>query len=73
LRQVLVNLVSNAIKFTDDGEIAIDINVIDSGDQDVQLQVSVSDTGVGVDDDVRENLFTAFVSSDRPESNQQLA
>lgn len=71
LRQVLVNLVSNAIKFTNDGEISIDINVIDRDDQGVQLQVSVSDTGVGVDDDIREHLFTPFVSSDRPESNQQ--
>jgi len=71
LRQVLVNLVSNAIKFTDDGEISIDINVIDRDDRGVQLQVSVSDTGAGVDDDIREHLFTPFVSSDRPESSQQ--
>jgi len=71
LRQVLVNLVSNSIKFTDSGEVSIDISVVIRDDQDVQLQISVSDTGVGVDDDVREHLFTPFVSGDRPESNQQ--
>ncbi len=54
LRQILANLVSNAIKFTDAGEVQISIDYQDT------LQIKVSDTGIGISEERRERLFSAF-------------
>ncbi len=48
LRQVIVNLVSNALKFTEQGEVKISVEVIKSNSDDVDLKISVSDTGIGI-------------------------
>jgi CheY-like chemotaxis protein len=64
LRQVLVNLVGNAIKFTEKGEIVIRA-VVDNIDQNkVQLLFSVSDTGIGIPRDQQKVVFDRFVQAD---------
>ncbi|QDG54290.1 response regulator [Persicimonas caeni] len=60
LRQVLINLVTNAIKFTDEGEIGVHVGVDWRVDEQVCLHVSVRDTGSGIDPEVTEFIFGAF-------------
>jgi two-component system sensor histidine kinase/response regulator len=64
LNQVLVNLVSNAIKFTEDGEIVVSVTLLDVDDGDVFLRLSVTDTGIGMDEAQRARLFDAFTQAD---------
>jgi nitrogen-specific signal transduction histidine kinase/CheY-like chemotaxis protein len=63
LRQCLLNLVSNACKFTKAGEIAIDVTLYESADGP-RLRVCVSDTGVGIAPDQAGRLFKPFVQAD---------
>ena len=62
-RQVAVNLLTNAIKFTDVGSVTL---IVDGIEQDgyVTLQCEVQDTGIGVDEKVRDKLFDAFEQAD---------
>lgn len=64
LNQVLVNLVSNAIKFTDEGEINVAVTLLEKSDTQVWLRISVTDTGIGMDEEQRANLFQAFTQAD---------
>ena len=64
LRQVLVNLVGNAVKFTDHGEVVVDV-VLDRHDGDeVVLKFTVSDTGIGIPAEKQWQIFGAFVQAD---------
>jgi signal transduction histidine kinase len=64
LRQVLLNLVSNAIKFTPVGKVSVKVNVADSSEQGVQLLFEVQDTGIGLTPDAQARLFQPFVQAD---------
>jgi CheY-like chemotaxis protein/HPt (histidine-containing phosphotransfer) domain-containing protein len=64
LRQILVNLVSNAIKFTERGEIFILVNKISDDGDFIELEFSVRDTGLGIPSDKIEKLFKAFSQID---------
>jgi two-component system sensor histidine kinase/response regulator len=65
LRQILINLVSNAIKFTDRGEVVIDVEAFDRDDpRRTCLQFSVRDTGIGITPEQRSRLFRAFSQGD---------
>ncbi len=60
LRQVLVNLVGNAIKFTEQGEILVRCDLHAQDDQGVLLEFSVSDTGIGIPEEKRDLVFESF-------------
>ncbi len=60
LRQVLINLLGNAIKFTDRGTVTLQIDVLDSSDTQASLVFQVIDTGVGIDEADCAKLFQAF-------------
>ncbi len=60
LQQILVNLIGNAVKFTEVGEIFVDINAETITPERVRLHVSVSDTGIGIAPDKREQIFSPF-------------
>ena len=62
LQQILINLVGNAVKFTDAGEVIIDVGVGRSDDGETLLSVSVSDTGIGMSEEAAKNLFMPFAS-----------
>lgn len=65
LRQIVVNLVGNAIKFTDQGEVVLDVMKIgDAGDNQVDVRVSVRDTGIGIPRDRQSAIFDAFEQAD---------
>jgi two-component system sensor histidine kinase/response regulator len=60
LRQVLVNLVGNAVKFTESGEVLIEMSLADSTDDRATLHCSVTDTGIGIDPDQQARIFDSF-------------
>lgn len=64
IRQVLNNLLSNALKFTPSGSIALQVAVLESSADDFHARLSVSDTGIGVPDDMRESIFAPFKQAD---------
>ena len=63
-RQVLVNLVGNAVKFTEEGEIVVDIEIERQDDDFVFLHCSVIDTGIGIDPGKQEMIFAPFAQAD---------
>ena len=63
-RQVMLNLVSNAVKFTDHGQVRVDISTGARQNQRVEIKVAVADTGVGLSDEQRGRLFGAFTQAD---------
>jgi PAS domain S-box-containing protein len=64
IRQVLTNLLGNAVKFTAAGEITIRVALEDSGANGLVLRFEVSDTGIGVSADAQARLFQPFVQAD---------
>ena len=68
LKQVLTNLISNAIKFTSEGHVLVRTMAEDESDEHVQLRISVQDTGIGLSAPDLENLFSAFSQADNSNS-----
>ncbi len=64
LRQILVNLIGNAIKFTQQGEVALEINPQQDGQGNVTLHFTVRDTGIGIAADQQARVFQAFEQVD---------
>ncbi len=64
LRQVLLNLVSNAIKFTEQGEVAVEVEEESRTDREIKLHFSVRDTGIGIAPEKLESIFQPFVQAD---------
>ncbi len=64
LRQVVVNLVANAVKFTDVGEIAVQVAVESLSGSEARIRFSVSDTGIGIPLDKQERIFAGFTQAD---------
>lgn len=64
LRQVLINLAGNAVKFTDHGSVQLDVSLVDENEQRLRLRFTVTDTGIGVPLAVRHRLFDAFEQAD---------
>lgn len=64
LQQILINLLSNAIKFTDAGEVRLTVRHKALGSGTFQVQISVKDTGIGIDEEARKRLFAPFVQAD---------
>ncbi|WP_230470390.1 response regulator [Lujinxingia vulgaris] len=64
LRQVLINLVGNAIKFTESGQIEVRVSCEECGDHQVTVQLAVRDTGVGIPKKEQQRIFEAFQQVD---------
>lgn len=64
LGQVLLNLVNNAVKFTEQGQVRLAVEVIDKSDSDIELAFSVTDTGIGMTEQQQAGLFQAFTQAD---------
>lgn len=64
LRQVLLNLIGNAVKFTERGEISVHVNCLMLDTEWIQLKCAVTDTGVGITEEAQQRIFTAFSQAD---------
>ena len=70
LRQILVNLVGNAIKFTEHGEVRIAVRCLREGDKAARMQFTVADTGIGIPADKIHELFQPFMQADASASRR---
>ena len=64
LRQILLNLAGNAVKFTETGSVRLDVQVVAGGDASTCLRFTVTDTGIGIPAEARIRLFEAFEQAD---------
>jgi len=64
LRQILLNLGGNAIKFTESGAVTLRCKVLDQGSRKARLLFEVEDTGLGIGEELRERLFEPFTQAD---------
>ena len=70
LRQILVNLAGNAVKFTDTGEVDVRVEKVEETSERVKLRFSVRDTGIGVSAKQQERLFQSFSQADSSTSRK---
>ncbi|HBN75016.1 MAG TPA: hypothetical protein DD473_04205 [Planctomycetaceae bacterium] len=64
LRQVLVNLIGNALKFTESGQVSVEVQADDVADNRQMISLSVQDTGIGMPEEIQERLFLPFEQAD---------
>jgi PAS domain S-box-containing protein len=64
LRQILINLIGNSIKFTEQGEVTLNVQLQKQTDQNAILKFSVSDTGIGIPADKLDTIFSPFTQAD---------
>ncbi len=64
LRQILINLVGNAIKFTERGSVAVHVSLLEEDGNRVKLKFSVRDTGIGIPIDAQNRIFDSFAQAD---------
>ena len=70
LRQVLINLIGNAIKFTEKGSVTVHVSLIDEDAATAQLKFSVRDTGIGISADAQRRIFDSFAQADETTSRR---
>lgn len=70
LRQVLLNFISNAIKFTNEGFIKINIDVLEQNETTIKIKITVSDSGIGIPSEKLHKLFKAFSQVDASTTRQ---
>ncbi|OQW33065.1 MAG: hypothetical protein A4E19_06890 [Nitrospira sp. SG-bin1] len=64
LRQIVMNLTANAIKFTESGDVVVEVTVETQSKEEARIRVSVTDTGIGIAEEARERLFQSFSQAD---------
>ena len=64
IRQVLVNLLGNAVKFTEEGEVALTVALVEDAEKEATLRFEVRDTGIGLTKEQKERLFESFFQAD---------
>ena len=69
-RQIITNLMSNAIKFTQRGKVSLSVEVQSQSETAVSLHISVRDTGIGIPTDKQQHIFTAFSQADSSTTRQ---
>jgi two-component system sensor histidine kinase RpfC len=64
LRQVLINLAGNAVKFTEAGSVTVHVSVQSENDSHVRLKLSIRDTGIGISHEAQAKIFDSFAQAD---------
>ena len=70
LRQILINLIDNAAKFTDEGQVVVNVTSDQHTDKNAHLSFSVEDTGIGIPKDKQKDIFSAFKQVDAKTTNR---
>ena len=70
LRQVITNLVGNAVKFTNEGEVRVCVNLLERTKSDAGLQICVEDTGIGIAPEAQARIFDHFLQADSSTTRQ---
>ena len=70
LRQIIVNLIGNAVKFTTEGEIAVRVECTELTEGEAELHIAVRDTGIGIPPDKQQLIFEAFSQADSSTTRQ---
>ena len=70
LQQVLVNLIGNAVKFTDEGDIRLAVSALTESQQSVRLRFAVRDTGIGIPQADQQRVFESFTQADSPSARK---
>ncbi len=64
IRQVILNLTGNAIKFTESGSVGLSVTLVEDSEDMARLHFNIDDTGIGIKDDTLNDLFGAFIQAD---------
>lgn len=64
IRQIMTNLIGNAIKFTEDGHVEVSVNIMDLWDEKCVIRIDVKDTGIGIAKNKLEHIFDKFTQAD---------
>ncbi len=64
VKQILINLINNAVKFTRQGGISIGCKLVNSDDNKIKLKLTVTDSGIGISTEAKERLFESFTQAD---------
>lgn len=64
VNQIITNILSNAIKFTDNGKVTFNVELHKQIEKDIYVKFSINDTGIGISDEQQEKLFTSFSQAD---------
>ncbi len=70
LRQVLTNLINNAVKFTEAGNIAVKVSCSEASDQKLKLLFEISDTGIGLSNEAQQRIFDPYSQAERSTSRK---
>ena len=64
IRQILLNLLNNAVKFTEKGKVCLEVRRLEETNEEVQLRFAVTDTGIGLSEEDQKKLFQSFTQAD---------
>lgn len=64
LRQIILNLLGNAFKFTENGKISIQVHTVEEDDQHCLIQFEVHDSGIGINEEMQHKIFSSFTQAD---------
>jgi two-component system sensor histidine kinase/response regulator len=70
LQQILNNLVSNAVKFTEQGEVLVEVGLVDADAEECSIAFRVSDTGIGIAESDKDRIFAPFAQADASSTRQ---
>ncbi len=64
IRQILLNLIGNAIKFTHQGHVLVQVQLLEQNQVQARVRIAVQDTGIGISEEAKKKLFTSFTQAD---------
>ncbi len=70
INQIIMNLLSNSAKFTNDGFVKLSVSQARKGIDTEKIKISVIDSGIGMDEDIKKNIFTAFTQNDKSNTSK---